>query len=566
MKVKLLIRTKIMLLVSSILLISGICFVTLATRYIVHDKTSYIYDYTSSQADSVTHDLQSFLIPISKLVEKNEASKNTEISNYLAALESFFGIQSKEMKRDKNPSQFIDLIPSTDHNRIDILLHLSNGRSFRLSDPKIDLSDSRIANDFSLCVISPKSKQVLYGIERDNLKNESSCNELAKNLDVKFERGTTEIKLGKKAFLLSYQGLLSEKILVTSLVPKSLAFQSARTLVNQATLLGLSLLFTALGLALIILRAMTRRIDHLTFASMELANGNFELELPSKKSNDEISILTDAFEFMRVKIRELLLETAIKTRMENELAVAHLVQSSFFPDKKVTDNDFTVVGHYESASECGGDWWGTRSIQNKQLVFIGDATGHGVPAALITATANCVGNLLPKICEEHPELLDEPSKLLDYFNTAIFKIGGKIQMTFFIGVYDKETKVMKYANASHYPPFLYQHSEAQPEKSNISLLLDAEGERLGHIEKPNFTEGKIKLNDQDVLIMITDGIIEAQNKEGKIYGEKRLIKSILKHIKSDPEQILTQIINDSREFLDGARADDDVTLIVAKRF
>jgi len=138
-------------------------------------------------------------------------------------------------------------------------------------------------------------------------------------------------------------------------------------------------------------------------------------------------------------------------------------------------------------------------------------------------------------------------------------------MTFFIGIYDKKTKILKYANASHNPPFLYRYQEQEPQKADIQLLLDAEGERLGHIEHPTYTEGSVLMNDQDVLVMFTDGIVEAENKEKKPYGERRFIKSLLKYAKKTPEEMLSGIIKDSEEFLDGCVPDDDVTLILAKR-
>lgn len=350
---------------------------------------------------------------------------------------------------------------------------------------------------------------------------------------------------------------------ILSVIDEELAFRVARELRQKTLAFAGIIISLAIIFGTLLARTLTAPIDDLVEGTEHLSKGDFKHTIP-KRGEDELGQLADSFNYMSKELLRYIEEVKEKTRMENELAVAQLVQSSFFPDKKVVTENFSVVGHYASASECGGDWWGTRTINEKTLLFIADATGHGVPAALITATANCVANLLPQICEEHPELLESPAKILEYFNSAVYKVGGKILMTFFIGIYDKRTGTLKYANASHNPPYLYRFSDQEPQKSDITLLLDAEGERLGHIENPNYTEGSVNMNDKDVLIMVTDGIIEAENAEKKQYGERRFLKSILKHAKTEPEIMLAGIIQDAEEFLAGEKPEDDVTLIIAK--
>lgn len=380
----------------------------------------------------------------------------------------------------------------------------------------------------------------------------------------KYSEGVITQKIDERNLMIAFSKIPNEDWLVLSVIDEDEAYRVAREIMKQT--MAFAGIIIALGIILgtLLARSLTAPIDDLVEGTGELSKGNLNHQIP-KRADDELGQLADSFNYMSKELLRYIEEVKEKTRMENELAVAQLVQSSFFPEKKVITDNFSVIGHYASASECGGDWWGTKTIQDKTLLFIADATGHGVPAALITATANCVANLLPQICDEHPELLDSPAKILEYFNSAVYKVGGKILMTFFIGIYDRETKTLKYANASHNPPYLYRFSEEEPQKSDITLLLDAEGERLGHIENPKYTEGSVTIHDQDVLIMVTDGIIEAENSEKKQYGERRFLKSLLKHAKANPEEMLTGIIQDSEEFLAGEKPDDDVTLIIAKR-
>ncbi len=367
-----------------------------------------------------------------------------------------------------------------------------------------------------------------------------------------------------KNYLIAFSKIAPDDWLALSVINEEEAYKVAHFLLKRTIAFAGIIISLAIIFGTLLAKSLTNPIDDLVEGTDQISKGNFNHFIP-KRNEDELGQLADSFNYMSKELLRYIEEVKEKTRMENELAVAQLVQNSFFPDKKVITESISVVGHYASASECGGDWWGTRTIQDKTLLFIADATGHGVPAALITATANCVANLLPQICEEHPELLDSPGKILDYFNSAVYKVGGKILMTFFIGIYDKKTQTLKYANASHNPPYLYRFNDQEPQKSDITLLLDAEGERLGHIENPKYTEGTTRMNDQDVLVMITDGIVEAENHDKKAYGERRFIKSILSHVKSTPEDMLGGIIKDAEEFLAGAKPDDDVTLIIAKR-
>src|SRR5690606_11851732 len=119
-----------------------------------------------------------------------------------------------------------------------------------------------------------------------------------------------------------------------------------------------------------------------------IAQGNFDKRV-KVKGHDEVGALSDSVNDMADKIVLYMEEMKEKARLENEVAVAQLVQSSFFPRSSLTSPDLQVFGHFEPASECGGDWWGIADHGDWRIFFIADATGHGVPAALLTATINC---------------------------------------------------------------------------------------------------------------------------------------------------------------------------------
>jgi membrane-associated HD superfamily phosphohydrolase len=216
-------RTKITILIVLALLISGAALVFLGSSLIIRDKTSYIYDYTASQADLVAKNLNSVLEPISKLAILAESNENKDFSKSLKNLESLLNLRAQELPRMNPEPQYVDLMRSNGHLGVDIILHLSNGRVFKFDSNQSAVNEQQLAKDFNLCVISPATKRVLFGIERESFKKDGSCKEAAKLMSAGFEQGTQEIQLNHKDYLLGYRAIMGGNILVLSLVSKNLA-------------------------------------------------------------------------------------------------------------------------------------------------------------------------------------------------------------------------------------------------------------------------------------------------------------------------------------------------------
>jgi sigma-B regulation protein RsbU (phosphoserine phosphatase) len=595
------IRTKILFLGTGIILVGFSVYVPYVKKSFINDKSSYIQNDSLNEA----HDVQ---VSVSNILESREKdlaqlsiypkeffdgsnyktfAKKTNLLqyerynfdgnfqktisvNYELSLRNH-SLEKYNLKEITNPP--VDLFPAASKKiRHQELLHLGKIPLLRLffydEEHKTlhyaQFVIDEITDRFSNNTIYSNAMVNMNGTSFEAAANFGISKEIVEALPKLTSEGSISPLISGVKHFLGYSRVPKSDWIILSLIPESTAYKEANDLVNRSISFAGIIISISVIFGTLLAQNLTAPIDDLVEGTEQISKGNFH-HVIRQRNDDELGRLASSFNYMNKELLRYIEEVKEKSRMENELAVAQLVQSSFFPEKAVVSEHFSVFGHYSSASECGGDWWGTRTIGKKNLLFIADATGHGVPAALITATANCVANLLPQICEFNPELLESPAKILDYFNSAVYRVGGKILMTFFIGIYDQETKVLKYANASHNPPYLYRYSENEPQKSDITLLLDAEGERLGHIENPKYTESSVILNTNDVLIMVTDGIIEAENPEHKQYGERRFIKSILKHAKSSPEQMMAGILSDATEYLEGVKPEDDVTLIVAKR-
>ena len=196
---------------------------------------------------------------------------------------------------------------------------------------------------------------------------------------------------------------------------------------------------------------------------------------------------------MAAEIKRLLSETAEKARMESELKTAQVVQSTLFPTGDLVHSDLEIRGFYQSASECGGDWWFYSEVGSKVYFWIGDATGHGVPAALVTSAAKSAAGIL----EKFPDLpLD---RVMELFNSAIYGTShGTVMMTFFLGCFDRDSMQFEYCNASHDPPFLMRPQEGKKlKKKDLTPLMEKIGKRLGETPDSQYEKVSIDLSPGD---------------------------------------------------------------------
>jgi len=382
------------------------------------------------------------------------------------------------------------------------------------------------------------------------------------NLQV--SQGVFDIKLTEGSFVMGVQKINNLRLVIVSLINEDSAFQVARSLVQKSTAIAVFIISIALIVGVFFSHSITRPVDQLMIGTSKVASGDFESQVVVRTS-DELSVLADSFNYMSLEIKRYMDEVKDKVRMEEELAVAQLVQASFFPHQNITFENFSISGHYQSATECGGDWWGAYDIGGKKVFLIGDATGHGVPAALVTATANCCAQLLKDLSIGRPDLLNDPAAILTMMNRVIFHLGGKILMTFFVGIFDDSTSQLIYSNASHNSPLIYRFSPDEASKENLSVLVEAVGNRLGHKLDSVYENSQINFSKNDVLLLFTDGVVEAENTEGKQYGDRRFLKSFLKVAKMSPEEIVSQILKDAYDYYQDVPPNDDITLVAVKQ-
>jgi sigma-B regulation protein RsbU (phosphoserine phosphatase) len=267
---------------------------------------------------------------------------------------------------------------------------------------------------------------------------------------------------------------------------------------------------------------------------------------------------------MSGKIRGLLHESVEKAILEKEIDVASTVQKTLIPPNDFDHDLIQIRSHYQAASRCGGDWWGFFVSNNKMVFGIADATGHGVPSALITASAHSAFSVLKKLVEDQPSLRLSPAWMLSYLNRSIHDSSkGNIMMTYFMGVIDFNAKTLTYANAAHNPPWLFN---CNGDKYKLNSLTSS-GSRLGEqANLPPIEEKTFSIGANDILFFYTDGLTEGKSTAGDMFGKKRVRQIVEGNLANGPATIVNALISEFMKFNEGKALDDDVTIAAAKLF
>jgi sigma-B regulation protein RsbU (phosphoserine phosphatase) len=333
---------------------------------------------------------------------------------------------------------------------------------------------------------------------------------------------------------------------------------AAFTLGERLGMLGLISIIAAILFAIIFSNSITKPLKKLMLATAAVARGDFNVD-PKVKTSDEVGLLANSFSLMSKKIQELVVGEVRKAHVEEELKVAAAVQESLIPPPEYKDDHFEIIGSYQSASECGGDWWGFFRIKNKLCVMIADATGHGVPSALITASARSCFSVLAKLAREKEYFTLNPGEMMSYTNRVVFDAAmTKIMMTFFIGVIDLETKTITYANAGHNPPWLFRKNG---ERYQLKSLVP-KGTRVGEREESGaYEEMSAPIDVGDILFLYTDGLMENTNPEKEQYGKKRAKAVVEAALEGGPRGVIDALKASYMQYNGSEKAlDDDVTL------
>jgi sigma-B regulation protein RsbU (phosphoserine phosphatase) len=246
-----------------------------------------------------------------------------------------------------------------------------------------------------------------------------------------------------------------------------------------------------------------------------------------------------------------------KQKMESELLIAREMQVALLPKELPEIKDYMISAMNVPALHVGGDYYDVVKLSDtKFAIAIADVSGKGTPASLLMSNIQSALHSFLKLYDEDKFVISEVTEKINeliYENTTIEKF-----ITFFWGILDTEKNTFTYINAGHNPPIHVC--------TNGISYLDKGGLMLGVLgSNIDFETGQVKLSKDDVLILYTDGVTEAMNKENEEFGTERLEKTILSNLKESSEKIMQTIHNEIELFAKGLHQYDDITLIALKK-
>jgi len=246
-------------------------------------------------------------------------------------------------------------------------------------------------------------------------------------------------------------------------------------------------------------------------------------------------------------------ERSQKEAIEMELRLARDVQRSLLPLSPPQVHGYDIAGRTIPAREVGGDYFDfIPTDENKLSIVVADVAGKGLPASLLMA--NLQATLRSQALLDAP-----PHQCIDRTNKLLFQITRADRfVTVFYGVLDAQNHTVQFCNAGHPPALLFQDRVAP-------TRLEAGGIILGVKEDAEYKYGSIDIAVDSVLVICSDGVTEAMNKQGEFFGEERLVNIIHQYRHLPAEDLLETIFSQVDAYSSDSYNPDDVTMVVIKR-
>jgi serine phosphatase RsbU (regulator of sigma subunit)/predicted ester cyclase len=242
-----------------------------------------------------------------------------------------------------------------------------------------------------------------------------------------------------------------------------------------------------------------------------------------------------------------------RERVEQELKVAQRIQQASLPKEVPTLEGWQITPFYQPAREVGGDFYDFHLLSEGRLgVVVGDATGKGVPAALVMATTCGMLQLAAQSSGS-----TSPGEALKRVNEALLaRIPPNMFVTCFYAILEPESGHLSYANAGHDLPYLHRTGDAEG--------LRARGMPLGLMPGMGYEEKEIILEAGQSVLFYSDGLVEAHNPQGEMFGFPRLQELVAEH--SEKRSLEEVLLEELYSFVgEGWEQEDDITLVTLRR-
>lgn len=247
-------------------------------------------------------------------------------------------------------------------------------------------------------------------------------------------------------------------------------------------------------------------------------------------------------------------ETALQfDRRERDLETARQVQRHFLPQERPTIPGYELFDYYRPADAVGGDYFGYTPLPDGQwAIAVGDVAGHGIPAALLMA----------RLCAEARYCLVTnrvPSDAVNALNQQLSRQNFAYFITFALCVLDPARHELTVVNAGHLPPLLRRSATGKIELIGVATCRPPLGIDAGL----RYQQARVRLQPGDLVVMYTDGVSEARDPLGNIYGVERI--QAICAAGTMPQAIVRSILADLKKFTEPGKQEDDICVVAFSR-
>ena len=357
--------------------------------------------------------------------------------------------------------------------------------------------------------------------------------------------GSSERGAGFPILIVPYQRIIEQ-----ANNAQQMLFRDNIRAMQIATFLIFIVIVAAVVLAVMRARKLTVPITHLADAAGKLAQGDFDVKV-NIATNDELQQLGDIFNQTGPKLK-------VMEKMKGSRELARAIQQNLLPGTAPKLEGFELAGNCKYCDETGGDYYDFIELTElgpaKVGIALGDVTGHGIGAALLMATARSV---LRSNAQNYGADL---TKLFEVLNRHIESDTDYDKfITLFYGILDANQKSLVWVSGGHDPALWYHKNNGKIEE------LPNTGLPVGIMENASFEQGgPVFLKTGDVVVIGTDGIWEAQNNSGVMFGKERLRNIVIRESDKPANEICSRIIDDVTNFSSPMPQLDDITLVVIK--
>ena len=238
-----------------------------------------------------------------------------------------------------------------------------------------------------------------------------------------------------------------------------------------------------------------------------------------------------------------------KQRIETELSIAEKIQQSNLPTHSIENENYSIFGFSQPAKEVGGDFYDYYELDSENIaVVIGDASGKGIPAAILATIAQSIIKQLLKSEKD-------PSKVLYLLNNQLCENNTEMMfVTLWLGIYNRKTNILTFSNAGHNSPLIMKDGKFEALKVDPGIV-------LGVLEDYEFVREETEISKG--IVVYTDGITDAKNPDDDFYGEDKLIDFLNSHTVEN--KVIDKLLKDIDEFTGSEEQFDDMTLVLLDR-